>query len=375
MKKFIEKSLIELMIADSFKQDKIFSAGNYWKKYEKKILKQIKENDLEEFRSWPGGAGVGNVQSFGGGDLAYNSKFGRNFHPFEKSFKKFDNNFFVKKYNALINKLIKFIPFLKYFVFRASEARSYYNDYLIENLKLRYELIKISDPELLKISDSTFGKPTGTYINKKFYTWKFLDALEEVTSIKKNINLKEINSIVELGAGIGMLASCFLKLNTNLKYIIIDIPPTLFFSEYYLKNIGFKVFGYQELVNNSNIDIDEVLKKYDAICLPTWKIDLLINKKFDMFINISSFMEMEKEQSIFYLNKIKDIITKYVYLNNSTYGTKKAIKTGDFGVLNPTTKSDCENVLKENFTIFNSYIDENSNSLNPNYKSFFKRYS
>ena len=70
MKKFIEKSLIELMITDSFKQDKIFSAGNYWKKYEKKILKQIKENDLEEFRSWPGGAGVGNIQSFGGGDLA-----------------------------------------------------------------------------------------------------------------------------------------------------------------------------------------------------------------------------------------------------------------------------------------------------------------
>ena len=90
--------------------------------------------------------------------------------------------------------------------------------------------------------------------------------------------LKEINSIVELGAGIGMLASCFLKLNKNLKYVIIDIPPTLFFSEYYLKNIGFKVFGYQELVNNPNIEIDKVLKSHDAICLPTWKIDLLINK-------------------------------------------------------------------------------------------------
>ena len=375
MKKFIEKSLIQSMIKDSFKQDKIFLAGNYWKKYEKKILKQIKENKLEEFRSWPGGAGRGNIQSFGGGDLAYSSKFGRNFHPLEKSFQKFDNNFIVKKYNALLNKLIKLIPFLKYFVFRASEARSYFNDYLVENLNLRYKLIKTSNPELLEISDSTFGNPTGTYINKKFYTWKFLDALEEIVSIKKNINLKEINSIVELGAGIGMLASCFLKLNKNLKYVIIDIPPTLFFSEYYLKNIGFKVFGYQELVNNPNIEIDKVLKSHDAICLPTWKIDLLINKKFDMFINISSFMEMEKEQSIFYLNKIKDVITKYVYLNNSSYGTKKAKNIDDFGVLNPTTKSDCENILKENFTIFDSYIDENSNLLNPNYKSFFKRYN
>ena len=35
MKKFIEKSLIQSMIKDSFKQDKIFLAGNYWKKYEK----------------------------------------------------------------------------------------------------------------------------------------------------------------------------------------------------------------------------------------------------------------------------------------------------------------------------------------------------
>ena len=185
MKKFIEKSLIQSMIKDSFKQDKIFLAGNYWKKYEKKILKQIKENKLEEFRSWPGGAGRGNIQSFGGGDLAYSSKFGRNFHPLEKSFQKFDNNFIVKKYNALLNKLIKLIPFLKYFVFRASEARSYFNDYLVENLNLRYKLIKTSNPELLEISDSTFGNPTGTYINKKFYTWKFLDALEEIVSIKK----------------------------------------------------------------------------------------------------------------------------------------------------------------------------------------------
>ena len=91
MKKFIEKSLIQSMIKDSFKQDKIFLAGNYWKKYEKKILKQIKENKLEEFRSWPGGAGRGNIQSFGGGDLAYSSKFGRNFHPLEKSFQKFQS--------------------------------------------------------------------------------------------------------------------------------------------------------------------------------------------------------------------------------------------------------------------------------------------
>ena len=62
------KKLVKKMILDSYNQDKLYIAGNYWKFYEKNILNQIEKNDLYKFRSWAGGQGAGNIQSFGGGD-------------------------------------------------------------------------------------------------------------------------------------------------------------------------------------------------------------------------------------------------------------------------------------------------------------------
>ena len=46
-----EFKLIKEMIDDSKNQSSLYVAGNFWKYYEKNILKQIKKNDLTKFRS------------------------------------------------------------------------------------------------------------------------------------------------------------------------------------------------------------------------------------------------------------------------------------------------------------------------------------
>ena len=71
-----------------------FIWSSTYARYEKNILKQIKKNDLTKFRSWPGGAGVGSIHSFGGGERELHRYFKRNFHPFDLQYYKFDNNFF-----------------------------------------------------------------------------------------------------------------------------------------------------------------------------------------------------------------------------------------------------------------------------------------
>jgi hypothetical protein len=76
------------MICEAHNQCNLYSGGNYWKYYEKNILKQIKNNDLTKFRSWPGGSGVGNIQSFGGGENELTRYFKKNFHPFDKNLAK-----------------------------------------------------------------------------------------------------------------------------------------------------------------------------------------------------------------------------------------------------------------------------------------------
>ena len=55
------------------------------------------------------------------------------------------------------------------------------------------------------------------YIEGKAYTNRFLRDLGFIIEIKKDTNFKNINYIVELGAGIGLLASIFLKLNKTKK--------------------------------------------------------------------------------------------------------------------------------------------------------------
>ena len=347
------------MMDDAKNQSNLYTAGNYWKYYEKNILKQIKKNDLTKFRSWPGGAGVGNIQSFGGGERELSRNFKRNFHPFDLQYYKFDNNFFTKKYNSIINKLSVVLPFFSYFALRSTEGRKYYFDKIRQNQETLYELIFNLDKDLLEISDSAFGNPIGFYKNNKFYTSSFLRSLKKISFIKKNTDFDKIKSVIELGAGIGLLASCFLKLKKNIKYLIIDIPPTLFFSEYYLRNLGFKVFGYKDLKTEKNANLNEIFNHFQVCCIPPWKLELLKDYKSDLFINVTSFQEMEKDQSINYINIFKNCINKYIYLNNAIKGHFKSPKKGEYGVLG-TSKLDVENELINMFQIKYSKTNVNS---------------
>ena len=350
-----DQKLIKEIMLDSKNQSNLHTAGNYWNFYEKNILKQIEENDLTKFRSWTGGAGIGNIQSFGGGTQILGRSYGKYFHPFDMKFLKLDNFPLIRKYNSFINRLSEKLPFFSYFAFRAAEGRDYY---FLAHRKLQeslYDLIFNLDRDLLEISDSMFGNPIGFYINNKFYTQQFLKELQHVHYIKKNTDFDKIESIIELGGGIGLLASCFLKLKKNVKYLLIDIAPTIFFSEYYLRNLGFKVCGYKELQNMKNPNLNKIFKEYQVCCLPAWKLGLLEDYKSDLFINVVSFQEMESKQSKNYINIIKKSIKQIIYLHNSV-GHQKAEQKNMFGALNPTTKLSIENELKSDFKIKASHV-------------------
>lgn len=344
------RNIIKELMNDSAKAPDLFKAGNFWKFYEKNILKEIKKNNLNQFRSWTGASGNGSIISFHGGEVELNRDFKRNFHPFDFKYSIIDDNFFVRKYNSFINKLSSRFPFFSYFAIRASEGRRAYFSKIRQYQESLYQAVCYLDESLLDICDSKFGNPYGFTVGDKFYTSEFLRKLLQINFIKSNSKFEEINSIIELGAGIGLLASCFLKLKKNLKYIVVDIAPTIFFSEYYLKNLGFKVFGYNEFKDNPNITLKKIFETYQVCILPTWKLDLLNNYKADLFVSTKVFQEIEKQQSINYLEIFKKSITKYFYLMNVEIADK-ALHPGDFGVLNPTTRSDVENELLKEFKI------------------------
>jgi len=355
------KETLKKFMEDSYRQDDLYTAGNYWKHYEKKILKQVNENYLPRFRSWEGGAGVGNIQSFGGGSELKSRKFLRNFHPIDDAFSFIDDSLLVQKYNSLINKILPYIPFFKYFLIRIAEAKKYYKDMNEENAKIKYNLIKNLDERLTEISDSSFGldQKELVYINGKIYTNKFLSELTIINYIKKNTEFESIKYIIELGAGIGLLASAFLKLNNKIKYLIVDIPPTICFSQYFLSNIGYKVFGYEELAKEEKIDINKIFEDYDVICLPAWKLNILKDFSFDLFINVESMQEMEKRQALNYFSVLKKNLSKYIYIDNLITGHHKAVKKKTFGVLEETTLESVEDYLSSDFKIIKKDLYEN----------------
>jgi len=355
-----QKNLIREMMLESEKQDYLYTAGNYWKYYEKNILKQIDTNILSKFRSWQGGSGVGNIQSFGGGSELKGRSFLRNFHPIDDDFNFIDNSTFVRKYNSLINKILKHIPFAKYLLIRTAEMKIYYKNAYASYMVEKYNLIKSMDKRLVDISDSSFGinESDLVYINGKVYTHRFLNQLKIINYIQKNTKFDSIKFVFELGAGYGLLASALLKLNTKIKYFIIDLAPTIFFSEYFLSNIGYKVFGYRQFIKEEKIDLDKIFKDYNVICLPSWAMNKLEDFNFDLFINVASLQEMEKTQAYNYLSFLKKNPSKYIYLNNLITGHKKTTKENTFGVLEQTTFESVQKYLDSDFKLNTKDTDE-----------------
>ena len=255
------KHLIKKMMQESIKKNNLYLPGNYWKFYEKNIIKQIESKNLSKFRSWEAGIGTGNIKSFGGGSELRGRLYKKNYHPIDTAFNFIDDSVLIRKYNSLINKIIPYFPLMKYFLIRMAEMKIYYKGIYKKNLIERYNLIKNLDESLIKASDSSFGldKEDIIHIDNKVYTNHFLNELLQINFIKKNTEFDSIKYVIELGAGIGMLASTFLKLNNRIKYVISDIAPQIFFSEYFLRNIGYKVYGYEDVIREENIDLNKIL--------------------------------------------------------------------------------------------------------------------
>lgn len=138
--------------------------------------------------------------------------------------------------------------------------------------------------------------------------------LYEIQHYLKNQNEK---IFCEIGAGYGALA-CLLLKNYNIKYIIIDLPESLFLSAYYLMNNlkNKKICFYCDIKNKK---ISEVINEYDIFLLPPW-YDFESKFKIDFFLNTRSFSEMNKSVIDKYFKFIhKNISRDGYFLNINRY--------------------------------------------------------
>jgi putative sugar O-methyltransferase len=124
-------------------------------------------------------------------------------------------------------------------------------------------------------------------------------------------------TFAELGAGHGRLAEMIGR-KTKHRYLIFDISPTLFVSQWYIQNLfpDERIFAFRDFESWSDV-ADEVNASRFAFFTPN-QIKFLPDASVDVFINICSLMEMRKAQIEYFLRRIAEI-TRVAFMSKQYY--------------------------------------------------------
>lgn len=186
---------------------------------------------------------------------------------------------------------------------------------LLSKLVWAYALQVDTAHKLDLLTEPTEGNPFRIYYNKKLISQDLGNSFLEYQSIMDSgIDTSSIKTVMELGAGYGRTGYAFLKLNPNIRYIIVDIPPALYVAERYLSDqfAGRKVFKFRPFARFE--DVAQEFEQAQLAFLLPHQLELIPDKSVDLFINISSLHEMLPSQISYYLNQIDRVTSGHFYM-------------------------------------------------------------
>jgi putative sugar O-methyltransferase len=199
---------------------------------------------------------------------------------------------------------------------------------------------------LTEFSESTVGNPIEQFsFNGKNYSRSALNYLLGLSLLKQHTDLSSINTVLEIGGGFGTLGEILGKApKKGLKYIDVDIPPTHFAAEYYLKSVfdKSKVASFADLKDKSTINISD-LPDFTVMC--SWQLEKL-KGNVDLFVNFISFQEMEPDVVDHYIHKVKSLGPMWILLRNMREGKQKRSERIE-GVQEPVVNDHYRNFLAE----------------------------
>jgi putative sugar O-methyltransferase len=168
---------------------------------------------------------------------------------------------------------------------------------------------------LANLSESPLGNPLRICRDGKLISSDLAHSLRERNQILQLSGLRGDEGLVvgELGAGNGRLAEIFGR-TTNYRFMIFDIAPTLYVSQWYIKKLfpGEKVFEFRSF--ESYAEIREELAASRFAFFTANQIELLPPGSADIFININSLTEMAQPQIANFLVQIDRVAKSWLYL-------------------------------------------------------------
>ena len=184
-----------------------------------------------------------------------------------------------------------------------------YYKFLLFNI-LRNKEVSFFD-NYRKLKNTEIGNPITVNVNNTDVDIDYLFSIEEYLFIQKNIELKKLKKIVEIGAGFGRTCHALLTLIDSVEeYIIVDLPEVINLSSNFLKKAIPEHFSKIRFIKN----IEYLNYSYDP----------------DLIINIDSFQEMP---SVIIDDYMLNIIShsKFFYTKNPI-GKYDPANVGLFGI-------------------------------------------
>lgn len=168
-------------------------------------------------------------------------------------------------------------------------------------------------PYLELLDEPFYGNPPAISIEGKSISQDVLNSLLEYLSLASNHDMSNISTILEVGAGSGRTAHCFLQLMPHIKYIIVDIPPALFLSQTYLSDVfsNRKIFSFRPFENFN--DVKEEFLASDIVFMTPDQMLKLPSKSIDLFMAIDCLHEMKTEEVQSYFNEADRLASLFYF--------------------------------------------------------------
>jgi len=282
----IQDTELRVMVSNLCAGPAIHQPSRFWRKYAQLNIEQLQKAGLDNFKRTINQ----NYFNWVGGDLKeQRNRLGKELGPARfawawlRGFTTVSNEFKPKQWSGSTWRKYRFFLFL----LRAYTAR------------------KDQLGWLASLAEPAVGNPLTFRNGGRLISQDICNSLLELNGALEAVRVRDRPlRCAELGAGYGRVAYCMLHRCSQAKYTIIDIPPALYISQWYLGRTlpDRKIFHYRSF--DSFASVREEFEVADVAFLLPQQAELLPDKYFDLFINISSLQEMTMEQIRFWFGQI-----------------------------------------------------------------------
>jgi putative sugar O-methyltransferase len=308
---------LDAMLADMRQQPALYQPTSFWDDASRRIVSEIRELGLDEFRRLPTPQGFF-VPTYG----TPNNRFSATQIAELETF--VEDNYPDSKM-ALMG--------LRQFLSGEAAALADYRVLLAGDDASQL-------PYLHRFSESTVGAPVEQFVfeNRRF-SRSSLNYLLGLALLKKHIGKFVPSTVLEIGGGFGTLGEILAASEVpGLRYLDLDIPPTIYVAQHYLAAVlgETRVATYAQTRDAAEIEI-ESLPIASTLC--AWQIERL-RGSVDLFVNFISFQEMEPAVVKNYLHHVSRLNARWILLRNLREGHRKRPPDGRAGVDEPILGDD-----------------------------------